>query len=165
MRPFSVIFKHRAWCKILWKSVIFFLLEKARILEKAGAKGGIVVDNNKGTTSANSPLFSMSGDGTDDISIPMVFLFSNDAKSLIETLQAGHRVDVNLLDSLAGKLKTFLECLQFCKFWFCRWQQQQQCQQQWQWEEFWGSSRHRFTCPFFLGEIQKTSRKLPQRQV
>ena len=93
-----------------------FLLEKARILEKAGAKGGIVVDNNKGTTSANSPLFSMSGDGTDDISIPMVFLFSNDAKSLIETLQAGHRVDVNLLDSLAGKLKTFLECLQFCKF-------------------------------------------------
>ena len=76
-------------------------------MEKAGAKGGIVVDNNKGTTSANSPLFSMSGDGTDDISIPMVFLFSNDAKSLIETLQAGHRVDVNLLDSLAGKLKTF----------------------------------------------------------
>lgn len=70
-------------------------------MEKAGAKGGIVVDNNKGTTAANSPLFSMSGDGTDDISIPMVFLFSNDAKSLIETLQAGNRVDVNLLDSLA----------------------------------------------------------------
>jgi len=76
-------------------------IEKARILEKAGAKGGIVVDNNKGTTAANSPLFSMSGDGTDDISIPMVFLFSNDAKSLIETLQAGNKVDVNLLDSLA----------------------------------------------------------------
>jgi len=78
-------------------------IEKARILEKAGAKGGIVVDNNKGTTAANSPLFSMSGDGTDDISIPMVFLFSNDAKSLIETLQAGNRVDVNLLDASADE--------------------------------------------------------------
>ena len=77
-----------------------FFPEKARILEKAGAKGGIVVDNNKGTTAANSPLFSMSGDGTDDISIPMVFLFSNDAKVLIDTLQAGNRVEVNVLDSL-----------------------------------------------------------------
>ena len=83
----------------------FFYLstEKARILEKAGAKGGIVVDNNKGTTSSNSPLFSMSGDGTDDISIPMVFLFSNDAKELLELLQSAAKIEVVMMD-LIGKL-------------------------------------------------------------
>lgn len=72
-------------------------------MEKAGAKGGIVVDNNKGTTSSNSPLFSMSGDGTDDISIPMVFLFSNDAKELLELLQSAAKIEVVMMD-LIGKL-------------------------------------------------------------
>jgi mannosidase alpha-like ER degradation enhancer 3 len=42
-------------------------LEKARLLESVGAKGAIVLDNNKGTSSANTPLFAMSGDGTDDV--------------------------------------------------------------------------------------------------
>jgi hypothetical protein len=37
-------------------------------LESVGAKGAIVIDNNKETTSANTPLFAMSGDGTDDVS-------------------------------------------------------------------------------------------------
>ena len=75
---------------------------KARILEKAGAKGGIVIDNNKGSTSTNSPLFSMSGDGVDDVSIPMVFIFYNDAKDLLEALKARPNLEVSLLDS-SGK--------------------------------------------------------------
>ena len=74
-------------------------------MEKAGAKGGIVVDHNKGTTSSNSPLFSMSGDGTDDVSIPMVFLFSNDAKELLESLQSGAKVEVALMDLLDADSK------------------------------------------------------------
>merc|ERR1719273_1155932 len=74
-------------------------VEKARILEKSGAKGGIVVDNNKGTTATNSPLFSMSGDGTDDVSIPMVFMFSNDAKNLLESLKSHPKLEVTLMDS------------------------------------------------------------------
>jgi mannosidase alpha-like ER degradation enhancer 3 len=41
--------------------------EKARLAQSAGAHGAIVIDNNEGTTSANSPLFAMSGDGTDDV--------------------------------------------------------------------------------------------------
>ena len=77
-------------------------VEKARILEKAGARGGIVVDSNKGTSSSNSPLFSMSGDGTDDISIPMVFVFSNDAKDITEALASDPKLAVTLMDS-AGK--------------------------------------------------------------
>ena len=71
-------------------------------MEKAGAKGGIVMDNNKGTTSSNSPLFSMSGDGVDDVSIPMVFVFSNDAQELLEVVQSHSKVQVTLLDS-SGK--------------------------------------------------------------
>jgi hypothetical protein len=42
--------------------------EKARLLENVGAKGAIVIDNNAGTSAASTPLFAMSGDGTDDVS-------------------------------------------------------------------------------------------------
>ena len=45
-----------------------FLLEKARLIENQGAKGGIVIDSNPGTTANGNPLFAMSGDGTDDVS-------------------------------------------------------------------------------------------------
>ena len=82
--------------------LFFFLTEKARILEKAGAKGGIVIDNNKGSTSTNSPLFSMSGDGVDDVSIPMVFVFYNDAKDILEALKSRPKMEASLLDS-SGK--------------------------------------------------------------
>lgn len=76
-------------------------------MEKAGAKGGIVVDNNKGSTSANSPLFSMSGDGVDDVSIPMIFVFSNDAKPLFEAIQAQVKVEASLLDSSGKQCDAF----------------------------------------------------------
>ena len=45
-----------------------FFLEKARLIENQGAKGGIVIDSNPGTTANGNPLFAMSGDGTDDVS-------------------------------------------------------------------------------------------------
>merc|ERR1712168_259878 len=41
-------------------------IEKARNLMKAKALGGIVIDHNEGTSSKESPVFSMSGDGKDD---------------------------------------------------------------------------------------------------
>lgn len=66
------------------------------------------MDNNKGTTATNSPLFSMSGDGTDDVSIPMVFLFSNDAKTLLDALQAYPGLQVALLDSAGMSFGPFL---------------------------------------------------------
>ena len=44
-------------------------IEKARYIENQGAKGGIVVDSNTETTANGNPLFAMSGDGTDDVSI------------------------------------------------------------------------------------------------
>ena len=89
--------------------------EKARILEKAGAKGGIVIDNNKGSTSTNSPLFSMSGDGVDDVSIPMVFVFYNDAKDILEALKSRPKMEASLLDSSGKYLAHYFLSVSFSK--------------------------------------------------
>ena len=47
--------------------IIFYFSEKARLIENQGARGGIVIDSNQGTTATGNPLFAMSGDGTDDV--------------------------------------------------------------------------------------------------
>ena len=46
------------------------------MIENQGAKGGIVIDSNPGTTANGNPLFAMSGDGTDDVSILIIKLRS-----------------------------------------------------------------------------------------
>ena len=46
------------------------------MIENQGAKGGIVIDSNPGTTANGNPLFAMSGDGTDDVSILQIQLRS-----------------------------------------------------------------------------------------
>ena len=40
----------------------------------------------------------MSGDGTDNVSIPLVFLFLGDAQALLHTLETNPLVDVTLGD-------------------------------------------------------------------
>merc|ERR1719431_2256540 len=62
-------------------------VEKARVLQSLGAVGGIVLDSTEGTAAATSPLFAMSGDGVDDITIPMVFLFMEEARQLLQVLK------------------------------------------------------------------------------
>lgn len=61
-------------------------VEKARRAQKAGAVGAIIVDNTPGSNSATSPLFSMSGDGTNDATIPVVFLLAQEASKLLLAL-------------------------------------------------------------------------------
>lgn len=61
-------------------------VEKARKVQKAGAVGAIIVDDVPGTSAQTSPMFSMSGDGTNDVKIPTVFLFNKDASKLITAL-------------------------------------------------------------------------------
>ena len=41
----------------------------------------------------------MSGDGVDDVSIPVVFIFRNDAKPLFEALQSQAKIEGKLFDS------------------------------------------------------------------
>lgn len=72
--------------------------EKARNVQKAGAMGGIVIDDNEDSSSDTAPLFQMAGDGksTDDISIPMLFLFMKEGKIILDALLEYKEVEVLL---------------------------------------------------------------------
>uniref|UniRef100_A0A673IN36 alpha-1,2-Mannosidase n=1 Tax=Sinocyclocheilus rhinocerous TaxID=307959 RepID=A0A673IN36_9TELE len=82
---------------------------KARRLQEAGATGVIFIDHREGSSSAETPLFQMVGDGepTNDITVPLVFLFSKEGATLTATLQEHHNVDVLLLpkEKQLGKAK------------------------------------------------------------
>lgn len=71
-------------------------VEKARKIQKAGAVGGIVLDNTPGSSSATSPMFAMSGDGNDDIKIPVVFLFAQDANKLLLALTYNPMTEITI---------------------------------------------------------------------
>ncbi|KAK3921243.1 ER degradation-enhancing alpha-mannosidase-like protein 3 [Frankliniella fusca] len=71
-------------------------VEKARRIQKAGAVAGIVIDHTVGTSVTKSTMFAMSGDGVDDVSIPMAFLFYDDAVRLLEAIQKTPDIDVTL---------------------------------------------------------------------
>ncbi|XP_055897620.1 ER degradation-enhancing alpha-mannosidase-like protein 3 isoform X3 [Biomphalaria glabrata] len=62
-------------------------VDKARNLQKKGALGGIVIDQAQGSSSELVSLFAMSGDGTNNVIIPMVFLFWKQGQDLLETMQ------------------------------------------------------------------------------
>lgn len=72
---------------------------KARQLQEAGAIGVILIDHREGSNSDDSPLFQMVGDGdtTDDVTLPLVFLFSREGQILTDALSEHHNVDVVLL--------------------------------------------------------------------
>lgn len=71
-------------------------VNKARQIQNAGALGGIIVDNTPDSSTTVSPLFSMSGDGTDDIKIPVVFLFTQDASKLLLALSTDSKLEVTI---------------------------------------------------------------------
>ena len=54
------------------------------MFKSMGGIGGIVMDTAEGSAASASPIFAMSGDGSDDVSIPMVFLFSKEADELMK---------------------------------------------------------------------------------
>uniref|UniRef100_H3D6Q5 alpha-1,2-Mannosidase n=1 Tax=Tetraodon nigroviridis TaxID=99883 RepID=H3D6Q5_TETNG len=72
---------------------------KARRLQEAGAIGVIFIDHHEGSNSEETPLFQMVGDGdsTDDIRLPLVFLFSREGAVLTAALEEHQNVDVLLL--------------------------------------------------------------------
>ncbi|XP_077463343.1 ER degradation-enhancing alpha-mannosidase-like protein 3 isoform X2 [Stigmatopora argus] len=74
--------------------------EKARHVQNAGAIGAIVVDDNEGSSSDTAPLFQMAGDGrnTDDVALPLLFLFHKEGSILLEALKEYRQVEVLLSD-------------------------------------------------------------------
>lgn len=69
-------------------------VEKARTAQEAGAKAVIVTDNVPGTSADEQTMFAMSGDGTDDVKIPVVFIFSAEAKLLKDAYDSNPEMEV-----------------------------------------------------------------------
>uniref|UniRef100_A0A8C2ZZP0 alpha-1,2-Mannosidase n=1 Tax=Cyclopterus lumpus TaxID=8103 RepID=A0A8C2ZZP0_CYCLU len=84
--------------------------EKARHIQKAGAIGGIVIDDNEGSSSDTAPLFQMAGDGrsTDDITMPLLFLFHKEGNILLEALKEYREAEVLLSDKARDRGVTLL---------------------------------------------------------
>uniref|UniRef100_A0A8B9KUC0 alpha-1,2-Mannosidase n=1 Tax=Astyanax mexicanus TaxID=7994 RepID=A0A8B9KUC0_ASTMX len=82
--------------------------EKARNIQKAGAIGGIVIDDNEGSSSDTAPLFQMAGDGrsTDDVTLPLLFLFHKEGNILLEALKEHREVEVLLSEKARDRAKT-----------------------------------------------------------
>ncbi|KAG5847514.1 hypothetical protein ANANG_G00126850 [Anguilla anguilla] len=82
--------------------------EKARNIQKAGAIGGIVIDDNEGSSSDTAPLFQMAGDGrsTDDVTLPLLFLFHKEGNILLEALREYREVEVLLSDKARDRAAT-----------------------------------------------------------
>ncbi|CAI9571869.1 unnamed protein product [Staurois parvus] len=83
--------------------------EKARNVQKSGAVGGIVIDDNDGSSSDTAPLFQMAGDGknTDDITIPMLFLFSKEGNIILDAIREYQEVEVLLSDKAKDRATIF----------------------------------------------------------
>lgn len=62
-------------------------VQKTRILQKLGAVGVIVIDNQPQTTASTGSMFAMSGDGESDIEIPALFLYGQEGYTLLDVIQ------------------------------------------------------------------------------
>lgn len=58
------------------------------------------MDNVRGTSARDNPLFAMSGDGTDDVSIPMLFVFERDSKILLRAIEEDPEVEITMMESM-----------------------------------------------------------------
>lgn len=71
-------------------------VDKARKAQAAKAVAVIVIDNVVGSTSLDSPMFAMSGDGVSDVTIPVVFVFQKDAQPLHAAIKNNTDLEVSL---------------------------------------------------------------------
>jgi len=71
-------------------------IDKARNVQKAGGIGLIVIDNVPHTSSKSSPMFAMSGDGHDDVDIPVVFLYWEDGQILLSAIREYPQIIISL---------------------------------------------------------------------
>lgn len=70
-------------------------------------------DDNEGSSSDTAPLFQMAGDGrsTDDITLPLLFLFHKEGNILLEALKEYREVEVLLSDKARDRGATFSRSL------------------------------------------------------
>ena len=87
-------------------------VEKARYLEKAQSIAGIVIDSNLTFPSSNIAMFSMNGDGNDNVHIPLVLMFKDQAFQLIDLLSRSSNVILYMGDEKYLK-KSFYQQLDY----------------------------------------------------
>ncbi|GFT25682.1 ER degradation-enhancing alpha-mannosidase-like protein 3 [Nephila pilipes] len=73
-------------------------IEKARNLEKAGAVATVVIDSAPLSSIRGSKMFSMDGHGKNDVSIPVVFLFTEEANILLKAFKERPDMIVGITD-------------------------------------------------------------------
>ena len=61
-------------------------IEKGRQLQSVQAVGGIIIDHNTSLKSPNGAFFSMTGDGSNHVHIPLVLMFKDEAFQLLHLL-------------------------------------------------------------------------------
>lgn len=82
-------------------------VDKARKAQAAKAVAVIVIDNVPGSTSQDSPMFAMSGDGISDVTIPVVFVFQKDAEVLHAAIKNNTDLVVNFAYFSTGESLDF----------------------------------------------------------
>jgi mannosidase alpha-like ER degradation enhancer 3 len=87
--------------------------EKARFAQAAGAIGVIVADNQLDSTAERSPMFAMSADAetSDDIDVPVVFLFYLESQKLLNTLFAYPNAIIRLAQNVRNSAVIFEDYL------------------------------------------------------
>ncbi|CAF3510385.1 unnamed protein product [Rotaria sp. Silwood1] len=90
-QPFSgcskLFFPHYLYSRIgIVRRGDCMFIEKARQLEYVQASGGIIIDHNISLKSSNGAIFSMTGDGNNNVHIPIVLMFKDEAFQLLHLL-------------------------------------------------------------------------------
>lgn len=75
-----------------------FRTERQTVIK--GISTSLFPDDNEGSSSDTAPLFQMAGDGrnTDDVTVPLLFLFHKEGNILLEALKEYREVEVLLSD-------------------------------------------------------------------
>ncbi|XP_033095276.1 ER degradation-enhancing alpha-mannosidase-like protein 3 isoform X2 [Anneissia japonica] len=81
-------------------------IEKARVAQQHGAVGAIIMDKDSQKERDESHAFAMSGDGSVDVTIPVLFLFYKEAQILLDALK---KYPDKLLVALVDKINSEYE--------------------------------------------------------
>lgn len=73
-------------------------VEKTRHLERAQAVGALIIDHEQSLNISNGSMFSMSGDDNDNVQIPAVLMFKDEAFRLLHLLSKRPRMIVYIGD-------------------------------------------------------------------
>lgn len=80
-------------------------IDKARYVQKANAKALIICDNIPDSSGENQPMFAMSGDGKNDVIIPVIFMFSKECNTIIDAYKNDSKLKIHIMQMIEFKKK------------------------------------------------------------